>query len=76
VAQTVSTMIASSGVNDSYKMYVETQRDGVDFNSAYTGDDFDVPYTGPFDPKYMRQLFSHGYRAGFPWAKAPPNYTQ
>jgi hypothetical protein len=72
-------MIASSGVNDTYKMYVETQRDGVDFNLAYIGDDFDVPYTGPFDPKYMRQLVSHGYtkgRAEFPWAKAPPNYTQ
>ena len=38
--------------NDTYRMYLLAKRDGVDFNLASIGDDFDVPYKGPFDKKY------------------------
>ena len=74
----LSTMIASSGVNDTYRMYLLAKRDGVDFNLASIGDDFDVPYKGPFDKEYMQTLFAYGYqkgRAGYPWQKAPPGYV-
>ncbi|MGC1824738.1 MAG: patatin-like phospholipase family protein, partial [Pseudolabrys sp.] len=47
--EALSTMITSSGVNDTYRMYLLAKRDGVDFNLASIGDDFDVPYKGPFD---------------------------
>ncbi|MGB9041121.1 MAG: patatin-like phospholipase family protein [Pseudolabrys sp.] len=76
--EALSTMIASSGVNDTYRMYLLAKRDGVDFNLASIGDDFDVPYKGPFDKEYMQTLFAHGYqkgRAGYPWQKAPPGYV-
>jgi hypothetical protein len=72
------TMTASSGVNDTYRMYLLAKRDGVDFNLASIGDDFDVPYKGPFDKEYMQTLFAYGYqkgRAGYPWQKAPPGYV-
>ena len=72
-------MTASSGVNDIYRMYLTTQRDGVDFNLAIIGQDFDVPYKGPFDPEYMRALFAYGYakgRGGYPWQKLPPGYSR
>jgi hypothetical protein len=43
--EALSTMIASSGVNETYRMYLLAKRDGIDFNLAPIGDDFDVPYT-------------------------------
>jgi hypothetical protein len=76
--EALSTMIASSGVNDTYRMYLLAKRDGVDFNLASIGDDFTVPYKGPFDKDYMQSLYAYGYekgRAGYPWQKAPPGYV-
>ena len=72
-------MIANSGVNDTYRIYLETKRDGVGFNLAYIGDDFTTPYSGPFDAAYMRQLFDYGYykaRTGHTWLKKPPEYSE
>jgi predicted acylesterase/phospholipase RssA len=77
--QAIATMTASSGVNDTYRIYLTTKRDGVDFNLAFIGDDFTVPYKGPFDKGYMRALYEYGYekgRAGYPWQKAPPGYAR
>lgn len=76
--EALSTMITSSGVNDTYRMYLLARRDGVAFNLASIGDDFDVPYKGPFDKGYMQSLFAYGYqkgRAGYSWQKAPPGYV-
>jgi predicted acylesterase/phospholipase RssA len=76
--EALSTMTMSSGINDTYRMYTLARRDGVDFNLASIGEDFTVPYKGPFDPSYMQALFSYGYekaRGGYPWKKVPPGYT-
>jgi len=76
--EALSTMIASSGVNDTYRMYLIARRDGVDFNLASIGDDFAEPYKGPFDQAYMQSLFGYGYergRAGYRWQKVPPGYA-
>jgi hypothetical protein len=76
--EAISTMTMSSGVNDTYRMYLLARRDGVDFNLASIGEDFTVPYKGPFEPGYMQSLFAYGYekaRAGYRWKKAPPGYT-
>ena len=75
--QAISTMTATSGVNDTYRMYVTTKRDGVGFNLAYIDNDFTLPYKGPFDQGYMRALFEYGYekgKAGYHWHKTPPGY--
>ena len=77
--QAISTMTATSGVNDTYRMYVTTKRDGVSFNLAYIDSDFTVPYKGPFDQGYMRALFEYGYnkgKAGYHWHKTPPGYQE
>ena len=79
VGQTISTMTAASGVNDTYRIYLTTRRDRVDFNLAYIDDNFQTPYTGPFDKRYMRKLFDYGYekgKAGFAWHKTPPGYQE
>jgi Patatin-like phospholipase len=78
-AQAISTMTATSGVNDTYRMYVTTKRDGVGFNLAYIDNDFTLPYKGPFDQGYMRALYEYGYekgKAGYHWHKTPPGYQE
>jgi predicted patatin/cPLA2 family phospholipase len=77
--QAISTMIASSGVNDTYRMYLIAKRDGVEFNLASIGDDFNEPYKGPFDKEYMNEIFEYGFqksKAGYHWQKTPPGYAK
>ena len=71
----ISTMIAASGYNDVIRIYNTTQRDGIDYNLAYIGRDFDMELTEPFEPTYMRALFDYAYKKsaqGYDWAKRPP----
>jgi Patatin-like phospholipase len=71
----ISTMIHYSGYNDILRIYATTQRDGVDYNLAFIGPDFNVEHKVPFDQPYMRALFDYGYqrgRVGYSWRKAPP----
>ncbi|WPB87541.1 patatin-like phospholipase family protein [Sediminicoccus rosea] len=71
----VETMIASSGFNDVMRIWLNAQRDDVEYHLAYIGSDFDVPYTTPFNPAYMGPLFEYGrVRAarGYDWARQPP----
>lgn len=75
--QAIATMTAANGVNDLYRIYLTTRRDGVDYNLAFLDDAFDTPYVGPFDRTYMNTLFAYGYRrgaAGYAWHKVPPGY--
>jgi len=77
--QALATMTTASGVNDTYRMYLIAQRDGVAYNLASIEDDFDVPYKGPFDQGYMRSLFDYGYnkmRGRNVWQKVPPGYVR
>ena len=78
-AQAISTMTATAGVNDTYRMYLTTKRDGVGFNLAYIDTDFTPPYKGPFDQGYMRTLYEYGYekgKSGYLWHKTPPGYKE
>ena len=71
----IATMISASGINDVIRIYNTTSRDGVEFNLAYIGRDFDKTLPEPFDPGYMRALFDYGYQkavGGYDWAKKPP----
>jgi hypothetical protein len=76
VGRAISTMIKHSGTNDILRLYVTTQRDGVDYNLAAIGDDFTTPHPAEnFDKAYMNAEFDYAYRLarhGYPWKKAPP----
>jgi predicted patatin/cPLA2 family phospholipase len=77
--QAISTMTAAGAVNDTYRIYLTTKRDNVEFNLAYIGEDFTTPYKGPFDKAYMNTLFDYGFekgKAGYAWAKVPPGYAE
>jgi hypothetical protein len=75
----ISQLIQSQGLGDLYRIYNITQDDGVGFNLAYIGADFNFPHREEFDTKYMQALFDYGYqrgKKGYEWNKYPPGYRQ
>ena len=74
----ISSLIHTQGIGDLYRIYLTTQRDGVDFNLAFIPDSFNAPHTEDFDTEFMRKLFAVGYdlaAKGYPWQKKPPGFT-
>ncbi|MEM9359283.1 MAG: patatin-like phospholipase family protein [Pseudomonadota bacterium] len=74
----ISTMIASSGVNDTYRIFVTTERDDIKFRLAHIKNDFDVVSPGPFDREYMNALYQYGYRLGrrgYHWRDRPLDFS-
>jgi hypothetical protein len=75
VGRAFNSLFQSQGVGDLYKIYAETQRDGIDFNLAYIPKSFNAPHKEEFDTDYMRKLYQTGYELavrGYPWQKIPP----
>lgn len=73
----ISALIHTQGLGDLYRIFLTTQRDGVDFNLAYVPPSFNAPHPEEFDPDFMRALYQTGYDMavkGFPWAKRPPGF--
>jgi hypothetical protein len=71
----IGAMLAASGSNDLLRTWFITRRDGVDYNLAFIGRDFDTSRQSEFDPAYMQALYDYGYRwarSGPPWHKVPP----
>ncbi|SFI17824.1 hypothetical protein [Nitrosomonas sp. Nm34] len=62
-ARAITSLIQNQGIGDLYKLYSQTQRDGIDFNLAFIPKDFNTPHLEEFDTEseYMRQLFQRGY---------------
>lgn len=73
----ISSLIHTQGVGDLYRIYLETERDKVEFNLAFIPETFNTPHREEFDTEYMRALFQTGYDLavdGYPWAKVPPGF--
>jgi hypothetical protein len=74
-ARAISALIQTQGISDLQRIYRTARQDGVDFNLAYIGSDFNYPHNETFDPEYMKRLFDYAYQRsakGYPWHKAPP----
>lgn len=73
--RSVATMLNAGGYHDSLRMYLNAERDGVDFQMTWIGEDFTTPFTTAFDRDYMRALFEYGaarMRAGRIRERRPP----
>jgi hypothetical protein len=73
----ITSLIRTQGIGDLYRIYLNAERDGIDYNLAYIPPTFDTPHEEDFDTNYMRQLFKTGYDAaekGYAWLKTPPGY--
>jgi predicted acylesterase/phospholipase RssA len=74
----ISSLIQTQGVGDLYRIYLTSQRDGMDFNLAYIPSSFDRKLNEPFETAYMKALFDVGYQMavnGYPWEEAPPGFA-
>lgn len=73
----VSTLLAAAGIGDLYRTYLNTQRDGIDYNLVSIPADFTLQPREPFDREYMQKLFDVGFemgREGGFWHKVPPAF--
>lgn len=73
--RSIDSLIRTQGIGDLYRIYLQTCRDGLDFNLASIPSDFDAHSDGLVDPSYMRKLFETAFdlaKAGYPWQKMPP----
>jgi predicted acylesterase/phospholipase RssA len=73
--RSLETLTKSRGIGDLAHMYARAKADHIDYNLAAIPADFDAPHAKPFDHAYMQTLYERGLamgRAGYPWAKAPP----
>jgi hypothetical protein len=73
----IQSLIQAQGVGDLYVIYLQSQRDNLDYNLAFIPPDFNAPHKEIFDTDYMNQLFGYAYglsKEGYPWEKYPPGY--
>lgn len=73
--RSLDSIVRTQGIGDLYRIFVETCRDGLDFNLAYIPEDFTAVSNGEFDTDYMQKLFLMAFRHakdGYPWEKMPP----
>jgi predicted acylesterase/phospholipase RssA len=78
LGRAISSLIQTQGIGDLYQIYLIAQRDGLDYNLAYIGDDFTVKKKGQFEMNYMRKLYGYAYQLaekGYPWEKYPPGFA-
>ena len=79
IRRAIESLIQSQGIDDLFRIYLHAETDGIDFNAAFIGKDFDHKHEEEFDRDYMRALYDYGYQAGrqgYPWQKTPPNYSK
>jgi len=73
----ISSLIHTQGIGDLYRLYLQAQRDGIDYNLAFIPPSFKVVSKEVFDRDCMNQLYQVGYdlaRGGYPWQKTPPGF--
>lgn len=73
--RSIESLVRTQGIGDLYRIFLQTCRDGFDFNLAYIPDDFTEKPSVEFDMQYMRKLYDMAYErasAGYEWEKMPP----
>jgi Patatin-like phospholipase len=73
--RSLASLIRTQGIGDVFRIYLQTCRDGLEFNLAYIPGDFTEHSEGPIDSEYMKKLYEMAFeraKAGFAWATMPP----
>ncbi|HSN84826.1 MAG TPA: patatin-like phospholipase family protein [Polyangiales bacterium] len=75
LGRSIESIVRTQGIGDLYRIYLQTCRDGLDFNLAYIPSDFTAESEGYVDTEYMKKLFDMAFdlaKVGYAWEKAPP----
>ena len=76
--RTMDSLMGSAMLGDAYRIFLATQRDGIDYHLAYIPESFNEKSSELFDKEYMSKLFNLGYqmaKEGYTWHAAPPGYN-
>ena len=68
--RTMTSLIRTQGIGDMFRVYLSSQRDGMNFHMIHIPDDFTFRPKEQFDRDYMRKLFDVGRQLGrsnSPW---------
>ena len=75
--RSLDSLMSSVVLGDIYRIYLATQRDGLNYHLAYIPETFTEEATEPFDREYMTKLFNLGYERavrGYDWNTTPPGF--
>jgi predicted acylesterase/phospholipase RssA len=75
----VSSLLHTQGIGDLYRIYLNAQRDGIDFNLTFIPKSFTTESKEAFDRKYMNELYDVGYQRavdGTLWTDYPPFFDE
>lgn len=75
--RSMDSLMGSAVLGDAYRIYLATQRDGIDYHLAYIPESFNEESSEPFDKEYMTKLFNLGKQMaidGYQWKTIPPGY--
>ena len=75
--RSMDSLMGSAVLGDAYRIFLATQRDGINYNLAYIPESFDEESSEPFDKEYMNKLFNLGFQMakdGYTWHAVPPGY--
>ena len=71
----ISSLLHSQGIGDLFRIYMDAQRDGLDYRLEFIPADFDMEETEAFDQPFMKALYEVGYQRGLNgghWQNEPP----
>lgn len=77
--RSLQSLVRTQGIGDLFRIYLETCRDGIDFNLAYIPADFIKQSDEEFDSQYMKDLYQLAYdraKKGYDWEKMPPELEE
>jgi hypothetical protein len=75
LGRSIDSLVWTQGLGDLFRIYLQTCRDGLNFNLAYIPSDFTRKSEGPIDTEYMQKLFEMAFeraKAGYSWKRRPP----
>ena len=73
--RTIDMLIRTQSIGDLYRMYLATQRDGINFRLAKIPVEFRDSVKEQSGLSYMKALYQFAYQAaldGYPWVQGPP----
>ena len=76
--RTMTSLIRTQGIGDMFRVYLSSQRDGMNFHVIHIPGSFTRRPKEQFDRDYMRKLFDVGRQLGrskTPWHREPPAFS-
>jgi predicted patatin/cPLA2 family phospholipase len=77
--RSLESLVRTQGIGDLFRLYLETCRDGLDFNLAFIPSEFTKESEEDFDAEYMKSLYDLAYERaveGYDWEKMPPELEE